>query len=178
MPMFDWLAERIAAARGRAREGEWRFVLNPPATEDAVRACEAALGLPLPPPHRAFLLRWDGAAFFRQAVASLDGRTHVVGGLEIAGTGALPALNARLRAERYEPAEAWGRLIMGGEAPVGEGDMWGLNPEATTDGEYAIVDGWHEQGPSRWRKAVVAPSFEDWLRRVEGAAIDTGEPYY
>jgi len=102
----------------------------------------------------------------------------VSGGLEIAGTGELPALNARLRADRYDPPEDWGRLIVGGEAPVGEGDVWGLNPDILSDGEYAVVDGWHEQGPDRWRRAVAAPSFEAWLRRAFDEALRTGNPYY
>ena len=47
--MFDWLPEQITRVRvaDAAREQDWKFVLNPAATEDDIRRSEAALGLPL-----------------------------------------------------------------------------------------------------------------------------------
>lgn len=178
--MFEWLSDRIEAVRGTAvaKENDWQFLLNPAASEEEIARCEQALHLPLPPSYRAFLRRSDGASFFRREVRLPDGRTLATMGLEIAGTGRLPELNARLRAERAEPRERWGRLIMAGDAPLGEGDLWGLNPDTQADGEYAVVDGWHEQGPYCWRQAVIASSFEAWLRRAFDEALATGNPWY
>jgi cell wall assembly regulator SMI1 len=57
--VFEWLRERIEQAKIISQEFEqdWKFVLNLPATEAAIQACEGALGVPLPPSYREFLLK-------------------------------------------------------------------------------------------------------------------------
>ncbi|WP_277128211.1 SMI1/KNR4 family protein [Chlorogloeopsis fritschii] len=64
--MFEWLPERIEQAQQVFQEFslDWTFILNPPATETEIRACEEALGVTLPPSYREFLLRHNGANFF------------------------------------------------------------------------------------------------------------------
>src|SRR5581483_4807788 len=65
--MFEGLPDVIRAAEASpfAQEKDWRFTLNPPATEEQIRQAEARVGVPFPPDLRAFLLRWNGASLFR-----------------------------------------------------------------------------------------------------------------
>ncbi|MUL38320.1 SMI1/KNR4 family protein [Gloeocapsopsis dulcis] len=57
--MFDWLPARIEQAKIILHEfpHDWKFVLNPAATEAAIQACEMALEVLLPPSHHKFLLK-------------------------------------------------------------------------------------------------------------------------
>jgi hypothetical protein len=187
--MFDWLPERIAAVQNTdtAREQGWQFVLNPPASEEDIERCEAALHLSLPPSYRAFLLRWNGASLFRREHVWPDGRISVSAEIGIGGTlaspqpafGRLPTLNARLRADIPVPAEDWGSLIVAFNIPGPGACYCGLNPErSTAEGEYAVVDCDSDYGPYCWRQAVIAPSFEAWLRRAFDEDLATGNPWY
>jgi hypothetical protein len=61
--MFEWLSARIEQAKETLKEFslEGEFLLNPPATETDIQACEAALGNSLPASYREFLLHCNGA---------------------------------------------------------------------------------------------------------------------
>lgn len=70
--MYEWLLPRIKQAKQVLKEYsvDWEFILNPPATEAEIIACEAELGTRIPYGYREFLLQWNGAYLFRLA----DGR--------------------------------------------------------------------------------------------------------
>lgn len=178
--MFGWLLDHSAAAQGMSNVGEpgWTFTLEPPAGEEDIERCEAAIGLQLPPSYRAFLLRWNGASLFQQK-RQTPGRTlEVSSAFEIRGTSDLPSFHQQTKA-RYSDEE-WGNLILLNNFPrPGGPDYCALTPElSTATGEYAVVDCHEDYGPRCWWRAIVAPSFEVWLERAFDAAFADGDPYY
>lgn len=181
--MFEWMDDRIADVQGTAaaREQGWRFLLNPPATGDEVRRCEEALGLPLPPSYRAFLSRWNGASLFRRESPWPNDPNPVSSEFGIKGTHDLPSFHGKFKATVLPDIlpEEWGNLIVFCAVPSGSGDHCALDPDQrTAEGEYAVVDCFHELRPRCWRRAVIAPSFEAWLRRAFDAALQKADPYY
>lgn len=177
--MFEWLPDNIAAVQAMpaAQEQEWTFLLNRPASEDDLRRCEAALGVSLPPSYRAFLLRWDGASLFRRDSLLPDGRVLVTAEVGIQGSHDLPGFHRMV--SNYWRAEDWGRLLLFCNIPGPGACYCALNAERSTpEGEYAVVDCDSDYGPRCWRRAVVAASLEDWLRRAFDAALQGGDPYY
>ena len=180
--MFDWLPDHIAevGATAMAQELGWRFVMNPPAAEEAVRRCEEAVGLAFPPSYRAFLRRWDGASLFRQETPLRGGAIDVSAEIGIQGTRDLPAFQDYLRTfwDANDPG-GWGSLVVFCRIPGSGADYCALNPERSTpDGEFAVVDCHQDMRPHCWRRAVIAPSFEAWLQRAFGAALRGESPYY
>lgn len=180
--MFDWLPDHIAevGATAMAREQGWRFVMNTPAAEEAVRRCEEALGLALPPSYRAFLRRWDGASLFRQETPLRGGAIDVSAEIGIQGTRDLPAFQNNLRTlwDANDPG-GWGSLVVFCRISGSGADRCALNPERSTlDGEFAVVDCHQATRPRCWRRAVNAPSFEAWLERAFDAALQGESPYF
>jgi hypothetical protein len=71
--MYEWLPPRIEQAKRVLHQFSlnWEFILNPPASEAEITACEAVLGIQLPRSYRNFLLQWNGAYLFRDARGEL-----------------------------------------------------------------------------------------------------------
>lgn len=167
--MFEWIPERIEQANRVLQEFllDWAFILNPPATEAEIRACELALGVPLPPSYRKFLLRWNGAYLFRDNEDDLpNGSWWDNSRIFIQGTNNLVEFSQENKQGRFTDEE-WDSLIafcyLGS---IGTGDFCGLDPQQTTNSEYAVLDCFNEQDPARWRQARIASSFAEWLERV------------
>lgn len=180
--MFEWMHDRIAEVQATpvARKEGWNFVLPPPAGEHEVAQCERELGTSLPPSYRSFLLSYDGASLFRREHRLADGRAMVVAEIGIQGTRDLPAFQSYLRTfwEADDPG-GWGSLVVFCRIPGSGADYCALNPERSTpDGEYAVVDCHQDMWPRCWRRAVIAPSFDAWLRRAFDAALRGESPYY
>lgn len=170
--MFEWLPERIEQAYKVFEEFslDWTFILNPPATEAEIQACEVALGVALPPSYREFLLRWNGAYLFRYA----QDEPPMYGwwddsGIVIQGTTTL----LEFTQDNQEVYEEWDSLIafcyLGG---IGTGDFCVLDPQQITDTEYAVLDCFHEVSPTEWRQVQIASSFAEWLARIFDEVVD------
>jgi hypothetical protein len=71
--MYEWLPSRIGQAKQTLQDFSlnWESILNPPASEAEITACEAVLGMQLPRSYRNFLLQWNGAYLFRNAKGEL-----------------------------------------------------------------------------------------------------------
>ncbi|RUR83517.1 tetratricopeptide repeat protein [Chlorogloeopsis fritschii PCC 9212] len=166
--MFEWLPERIEQAQQVFQEFslDWTFILNPPATETEIRACEEALGVTLPPSYREFLLRHNGANFFCTDLGeTYDRSIWDDSGLIIYGTDNLVDFNQE-KQEIYTDEE-WDSLIAFCYLErIGTGDFCGLDPQQKTNLEYAVLDCFHELAPADWRQARIASSFADWLARI------------
>jgi hypothetical protein len=177
--MLDWLREAIRNAEESqfAREKCWRFTLNLPASAEEMDRTEAALDLAFPPDLRAFLARWNGASLFRVEVRWPNGQTVLGTHLGIWSTSEILDQNRKLRSW-VDPNDAagWDGLVLFGDVPAGGEDYCALSP--TPDGGSAVVDCPEGYGPSCWRRLVVEPSLDTWLRRLFDEAARTGDPYY
>jgi len=173
--MFDWMNEAIARL-----QGAWKFVLNPPATDLQIRQCASALGVALPPSYRSFLLSSDGASLFRKEWRDASGRLQAAEGFRILGTSELAVHNQEYRRARTDiTADEWNDLVLFCHIPGTGGDYCGLDPQhPTADGEYAVVDCFHEFWPGCWKRAVLGDSFGAWLQRAFDAALRGEEPHY
>jgi len=172
--MFEWLPERIEQAKKVFQEFslDWTFILNPPATEAEVQACEVAIGVALPPSYRKFLLRCNGAYLFRieqdePPIYSWWDDSGIV----IQGTHTLLEFTQANR-EGFTDEE-WNSLIpfcyLGS---ILTGDFCALDPQQLTESEYAILDCDYELDPARWRQAKIASSFAEWLARTFDKVVD------
>ncbi|WNN91185.1 SMI1/KNR4 family protein [Gloeocapsopsis dulcis] len=161
--MFEWLPEQIEQAKIISKEFEqgWKFRLNPPATKADIDSCEAALGIPLPPSYREFLLQWNGAHLFYTHKSLLpDGNVWYHEGrmFSIQSTHELFDFNQEERGDLSD--EEWDSLILFCNYNGG-GDSCGLNPAQTTNSEYAVLDCDHDSHPVEWRQAKIASSFAE-----------------
>jgi len=180
--LFEWLPEAIRnlGVSPIARERGWRFILNPPATDDAIHWAEAALGLTFPPDLHAFLRQWDGASLFRVERTLPDGNVFVTSEIGIRTAAGIVGLNQDYRSW-HDPGDAagWDHLIMFCDVPGPGADYCALSPiQVTPEGNYAVVDCHEDYGPRCWRRVVIAPSIEPWLRRLFREATRNGDPYY
>lgn len=170
--MFEWLSERIEQAHKVFQEFslDWTFILNSPATEAEIQACEVDLGVALPPSYREFLLRWNGAYLFCVEEDILPPGWEN-SGLVIHGTATLLGFNQ----PEWEgfTAEEWNSLVafcyLG---RVRSGDFCALDPQQTTNSEYTVLDCFHELTPAEWRQARIAFSFAGWLERLFNQVVD------
>jgi tetratricopeptide (TPR) repeat protein len=160
--MFEWLPERIEQAYQIFQEFslDWTFILNPPPTADEIQACEVALGVPLPPSYREFLLRYNGAYLFCTDLGETsDGSVWDNLGLIIQGTDNLVKFNQHKKEEIYLNEE-WNSLIAFCDlGRIGTGDFCGLDPQQTINSDYRVLDCFHELAPA-------ASSFAEWLVRI------------
>lgn len=151
---------RLQARLSRAREVldsyglPFRWEPNSPATTSQIELCETKIGFPLPPSHRSFLLLANGV------------RLDIAFDYKILSTDQIVEVTDKMRSEDYN-GEDVGNLI----ACVtynSDCDRLVLDPERRKNGEYAVLDAFHEEGPSGWKMAegYVAPSFEGWLSRT------------
>jgi len=169
--MFEWLPERIEQAKIISDEFEqgWNFRLNPPATKADIDSCEAALGIPLPPSYREFLLRWNGAYLFRiDDSQSSDDPWDGSSLIHIQGTQYLLEFNQEVKDDLT--AEEWDSLILFAYGCYG--DYCGLDPQQTTNWEYAVLDCDHDSHPVEWRQAKIASSFAEWLEKIFDQVIN------
>lgn len=178
--MFEWLPERIEQAKIISDEFEqgWKFLLNPPATEAEIRACEMGLGVPLLPSYREFLLRWNGAHLFYTNESLLpDGDIWRHGGpmFSIQGAHELIAFNQENRLDFTD--KEWNSLILFCSY-VGGGDSCGLDPQQTTNLEYTVIDCFHELEPAEWQQARIATFFAEWLERLFDCVDERKHPAY
>lgn len=180
--MFEWLPEAIRnlEASPIAREKGWRFILNPPATDDAIRQAEASLSLTFPPDLRAFLRRWNGVELFRVDLRTANDEVSAGSEILIRSAAEIVGLNQNYRSI-LDPADAaaWDRLIMFADTPIMSANFCALSPiRVTPEGDYAVVDCHEDYGPRCWRRCVIAPSIGPWLHRVFDEATRNGDPYY
>lgn len=56
-------------------------------------------------------------------------------------------------------------------AEYSNSDICLFDPAQAEGPEYPIIDGYHEW-PDQWRTAVIAPNFEEWLRRMLESLIE------
>jgi len=173
--MFDWLTERIEQAQTVFQEFslDWTFILNPPATAAEIRASEVALGVPLPPSYREFLLRCNGARLFCTDQSETPERSWMEQfGLIIQGSDNLIKFNQQEKGEMFSDEE-WDSLIafcyLG---RIGTGDFCALDPQQTTNSEYEILDCFHELVPIDWRQARIASSFAEWLAKIFDQVVE------
>lgn len=186
---YGWLLDQIAKAAEVAAELSigWRAELGDAASDVLIDACESAIGTPLSPTHREFLRLHDGAHFvislpfhdFELPIGisppySYDVR--ILSCLEIiattqrtrafleeffSGIVADPPLTSAIVIARYEHS----------------GDKCLADPTNVADGEYAILDAFHE-APDDWASAVIARSFREWLERMLAAFISEQKLLY
>lgn len=173
--MFEWLPRRLEQSMKVFQEFslDWTFVLNEPASESLIQACELELGLVLPPSYREFLLQFNGVHLFCTE-AEIRSNTHpwwVDSGLMIQGTDTLELFNQAMRFG--STSQEWNSLIpfcyLG---RIGTGDFCALDPQQIDESEYAVVDCDSELVPSEWQKAKIASSFEEWLKKLFNQVID------
>jgi hypothetical protein len=63
-------------------------------------------------------------------------------------------------------------------ADYGNSDICLFDSTRANGGEYPVIDGFHEV-PSAWRRAEIAPTFEEWLRNIfEALTIRRQYPQY
>ena len=64
--MYEWMPESMEQSRSvfQAFSLDWGFDMGEAATQAEINECEQELGLSLPPSHRKFLLRYNGAHLF------------------------------------------------------------------------------------------------------------------
>lgn len=173
--MYEWLPRRLEQAMKVFQEFslDWTFVLNEPASEAMIQACELELGLVLPPRYREFLLQFNGAHLFCTE-GEIRSNTHpwwVGSGLMIQGTDTLVLFKQAMQVG--SASQEWESFIpfcyLG---YIGTGDFCALDPQQLDDSEYAVLDCDHELVPSEWQKAKIASSFEEWLKKLFNQVID------
>lgn len=150
---YLWLNDRVSRTR-EVVDGygfPFRWEPNPPATESQIVQCETSIAVSLPPSLRSFLRVANGVSFF------------IAHPYEILSTERICEVTREMRSEDYDGDDV-GNLI----AAVtynGDCDRLVLEPNRLMDGEYAVLDAFHEEGPSGWRMpgSYVAPSFGQWL---------------
>ena len=173
--MFEWLPERIEQARRVFQEFslDWTFILNSPATEAEIRVCEAALGVPLPPSYRKFLLQYNGARLFcLDQGETFDDSAWDSPRLIIQGTDNLIEFNQQQKEDMFTDEE-WNSLIAFCYLEcMGTGDFCAFAPQQAIASEYAVLDCRHELTPVEWREAQIAVSFAEWLERIFSQVVD------
>lgn len=173
--MYEWLPRRLEQAMKVFQEFslDWTFVFNEPASESLIQACELDMGLVLPGSYREFLLQFNGAHLFctESEIRSHSHSWWVDSGLMIQGTDTLVLFNQDRRANWT--SQEWESFIpfcyLG---YIGTGDFCALDPQQLDDSEYAVLDCDHELVPSEWRKAKIASSFEEWLKKLFNQVIE------
>lgn len=172
--MFEWLPARIEQARRVFQEYslDWTFNLNSPATEEEIRVCEAALGVPLPPSYRNFLLQYNGGRLFCfDQEEMLDDSAWDSPRLIIQGTDNLIEFNQQQK-EMFTDQE-WNSLIAFCDLEcMGSGDFCGFDPQQALNSEYAVLDCMHELTPLEWQQTRIATSFAEWLERIFSQVVD------
>lgn len=173
--MYEWLPRRLEQAMKVFQEFslDWTFVLNEPASESLIQACELELGLVLQGSYREFLLQFNGVHLFctEGEIRSNSHPWWVDSGLMIQGTDTLALFN---QAMQVGSASQEGNSLI----PfcylgyIGIGDFCALDPQQLNDSEYAVLDCDHELVPSEWQKAKIASSFEEWLKKLFNQVID------
>ncbi len=172
--MYEWLPRRLEQAMKVFQEFslDWTFVLNEPASESLIQACELELGLVLPPSYREFLLQFNGDHLFCTE-GEIRSNTHpwwVGSGLMIQGTDTLVLFNQAMQVG--SPSQEWKLIPFCYLGRIGTGDFCALDPQQLDDSEYAVLDCDHELVPSEWQKAKIASSFEEWLKKLFNQVID------
>lgn len=173
--MFEWLPERIEQAHRVFQEFslDWTFILNSPATETEIRVCEAALGIPLPPSYREFLLQYNGVRLFGlNQGETFDDSAWDSPRLIIQGTDSLIEFNQQQKEGMFTDEE-WNSLIAFCYLEsIGTGDFCALDPQQALNSEYTVLDCMHELTPAEWRQAQIATSFAEWLERIFSQVVD------
>lgn len=173
--MYEWLPHRLEQAMKVFQKFslDWTFVLNEPASESLIQACELELGLVLPSSYREFLLQFNGAHLFciEDEIRSDFYPLWVGSGLMIQGADTLVLFKQDIQAGS---ASQEGNLLI----PfcylghIGTGDFCAFDPQQLDNSEYAVLDCDHELLPEEWRKAKIASSFEEWLKKLFNQVID------
>lgn len=164
--MFEWLEEKLRESRAAVRAQGRRLLadLSAPARENAIKAAEERLGIPLSNDHREFLRLHDGAYL----AISPGELAHYI---KILSVQDLLSETERLR--RTIPradleGSAEGALLLIALADYqGCGDMCLLNSSIrNTSGDYAVIDAFNET-PDKWLSAPpIAGSFSEWLANI------------
>lgn len=166
--MFEWLPDQIERAYQVFKEFslDWKFILNQPATETEIQACEVALGISLPPSYREFLLCYNGAKLFcTYEVENPNNAWRDNSGIIIYGTDNLVEFNQQQK-QIYIDFD-WNSLIVFCDlASIGTGDFCALDPQNQINSEYAVLDCMHDLVIEDWRESKIASSFEQWLTKI------------
>jgi SMI1/KNR4 family protein SUKH-1 len=142
------------------QEGGFRFrgvcTFGGPASQQAIDAASAQLGLALPLMYERFLSQYDGALLYRDEMFGQWG-------FRLYGTGDLVSANARWK-QRYN--QEWPPSYVAFAESLGDGDLLILdiaqpNKQGT---DCRVIDGDSGYQPREWKAA--ARTFSDWLDRL------------
>jgi len=150
---YDWLeqATRRFAEIGAEFDFDWKFRLGTPATSEVIDRAERELGLTLPPSLRRFYLAHDGAQIAYYEIATLRD------------------LCDRTLLARTEDLKVYEEPVddLLCAVDLGDANRYVLDSSRPDpEGEYPVLDAFHEVGPTQWRETVISPSFGAWLRTV------------
>jgi hypothetical protein len=151
---FGWFheaASRFAATIEPYELGDmWDVRVHEPATEAQILATETAIGFPLPPSLRSFYEKSNGAQLGTVEILSVEKLAEHT--LE----------SRRQGPETYN--ESFDDLIDIVDL-LGEDNRYLLDrSKRRADGEYPLINAWHETGPHEWRTNLEGDSFGSWLR--------------
>jgi hypothetical protein len=165
--MYEWLAHRVAQAKEVLQDFamDWTFMLNPPASQAEIDACESLLGLQLPPSYREFLLHFNGAELFHPEQQNSDAPGTLI---SIMGTQSVVNLNAEMIYKEDRSS-----ILLFCEAAHGlGGDFCGFSLQQIVDGECAVVFCQSGNSMEDWINTYIAVSFMEWLNKIFNHVIE------
>lgn len=126
------------------------FVLNSGANETEMSECLAYTQNTLPADYQLFLREFNGAVFYQY---------EDLGGFEFLSCAGL-ITETKVQKETYE--EYWDDRILPFCLCLGDGDYLGF--KISTEGEYQILDCYHDDHPTNWK--VISYSLDGFINEL------------
>ncbi len=144
------LDENLQKTSGTYEGFASKFVIQKAATIKDVFECNAYFNFKIPNDYQSFLLQMNGCVLFN---------SNDIDGFSFFGCGELIKENTF---EKKHLEDEWDDRIILFCSCLGDGDHIGV--KVLTDDSYEIIDCFHEEIPSSWRK--IGSSFDDFLERL------------
>lgn len=178
--MYEWIDRSLALSKSVFQECacDWDFNLSEPATIEEIHECERELGLSLPPSHVEFLLKYNGAHLFRANAGKRSDSYSwwANSGVLVFGTKSILDYSKFLSRHFEEPEYKLSPVPIAYLGRICTGDFCALDMDELIEGENPVM-ACDPCAPSyEWRDALIAASFEEWLRKMFNRIINHKSP--
>ena len=176
--MYEWILGSIEQSKIVFQKNslDWGFKLSEPATNEKIRQCEQALGLPLPYSYCEFLLRYNGAHLFCTSTAAYSEteRWWSNSGIVVLGLEALLFYRQHLQwiYELSDSLEVPFPIPIAYLGRICTGDFCALNINELTKFENPVMYCEQDRDPIDWKNDTIAHSFECWLQKMLNQIIE------
>ena len=174
--MYEWMPESMEQSKSvQAFSLDWGFDMGEAATQEKINECEQKLELSLPPSYRKFLLKYNGAHLFCSGRGTRSDSCFWWADSGVVVLGTKPLLEYRhFVYDLLDTQEhTFSLLPIAYLGRVNTGDFCALNMAKSIEGENPVIDCDHDYSPSEWEGAVIANSFEEWLKKMFACVIES-----